>query len=84
MNTNGTLLGSTPIANASIARVNDNLFTSINFRSENASFEENSTFKWFKRTLYQPQTAGVDKEAPLIADGNANDSSAYRNDGVVV
>ncbi|MBI2580284.1 hypothetical protein HYV85_00570 [Candidatus Woesearchaeota archaeon] len=76
VNTNGTTIDGVPIANASIARAADQLFGFANFSSENASLEENSTFKWLKRTLYQPQclASGVDKGQPLIADGNANDS----------
>ena len=74
VNTNGTTINGVPIANASIARVSDQLFGYANFTSENGTQEENSTFKWLKRTLYQPQNlaCGVDKGHPLIADGNAN------------
>ncbi len=42
-------------ANASVALANQQLFFAANFSSENASQEVNSTFKWYKRTLYQPQ-----------------------------
>ncbi len=51
-------LAATPVIvnnNASIALANQQLFLAANFSAENASQEVNSTFKWFKRTLYQPQ-----------------------------
>ncbi len=51
-------LAATPVIvnnNASIALANQQLFFAANFSAENASQEVNSTFKWFKRTLYQPQ-----------------------------
>ncbi|MBI2580281.1 hypothetical protein HYV85_00555 [Candidatus Woesearchaeota archaeon] len=73
VNTNATTVNGVPIANASIARALDQLFGYANFSSENASFEENSTFKWLKRTLYQPQNRSLVLYQKL--DGNANDSS---------
>ncbi len=55
VNTNASLP-----ANASIARASDQLFGYSNFSSENGTTEENSTFKWIKRTLYQPQNLSHD------------------------
>ena len=52
VNTNTTTINGVPIANASIARATDNLFTNVNFSNENGTFEENSTFKLFKRTYF--------------------------------
>ncbi|MBI2141097.1 hypothetical protein HYU16_01600 [Candidatus Woesearchaeota archaeon] len=63
-NTNGTTVNGAFIANASIARATDKLFTNVNFSNENGTFEENSTFKWLKRTLYQLQNR-VTSEAEL-------------------
>lgn len=59
VNNNATTVNGAFIANASVARATDKLFTNVNFSSENATQEVNSTFKWFKRTLYQPQNGST-------------------------
>ncbi|MDP6583891.1 MAG: LamG domain-containing protein, partial [Anaerolineales bacterium] len=59
----------------------EQLFGYANFSQSNATFEENSTFKWYKRTLYQPQNRSLISYWKM--DGNANDSSKFKNDGTV-
>ena len=49
VNTNRTTIDGVQIANASIARASDQLFGYANFSSENATQDENSTFKWLKK-----------------------------------
>ena len=64
VNTNGTTIDGMQIANASVARASDQLFGYANFSNENGTQEENSTFKWFKRTMSLPQNC-VTSEAEL-------------------
>jgi hypothetical protein len=64
-------------ANVTSAFATNQLFGYANFTNTNGTFEENSTFKWFKRTLYQPQNRSLIGYWKL--DGNANDAFSYRN-----
>ena len=64
-------------ANVSSAFVSNVIFGVANFTSENGTAESNSTFKWLKRTLYQPQNLSLVGYWKL--DGNANDAFSYLN-----
>ncbi len=76
-----TNTNATQVPNASVALVSDQLFFASNFSSDVAAQEENSTFKWYKRTLYQPQNRSLVGYWKL--DGNANDSGGYGNGGTL-
>ena len=58
------------------------LFFYANYSNNLSLTEENSTFKWLKRTLYQPQNRSLVGYWKL--DGNANDSSSYGNGGTLM
>lgn len=60
--------------NASSSPADQQLFFYSNFSSTNLSFEENNTFKFFKRTLYQPQNRSLVGYWKL--DGNAEDGES--------
>src|SRR3989338_1480144 len=49
----------TTAKNLTSATATQNLFGYSEFTSENGTTEANSTFKWFKRTLYQPQNLSL-------------------------
>ncbi len=57
-------------SNISHAFANNMLFGHANFTSQNGTFESNSTFKWYKRTLYQPQNRSL--VGYLKLDGSRN------------
>ena len=50
--------------NVTSAFVADHIIGYSNFSNQNGSQEENSTFKWYRRQLYQPQNC-VASEAEL-------------------
>ena len=58
-----------------------NIFFFANYSDDNGATEGNSTFKWYKRTLPQPQNRSLVGYWKL--DGNGNDSSAYNNHGTM-
>ena len=49
--------------NVTVALAGEQLFFYANYTDDDLDQEENSTFKWFKRTLYQPQNhAAIEAE----------------------
>jgi hypothetical protein len=56
--------------NLTEAFATNQLFGYANFTNTNGTFEENSTFKWFKRTLYQPQNRSLIGYWKLDGDTN--------------